>query len=100
MTSEQLVKLQACLEAIKSCLTSNSLLNLNKTEVVVFGPKLLGHRSDDHIVLNGISLACSLSVGNQGVSFDRNHLTHILYKECHLSDVQSSCICYFQAGLL
>lgn len=48
MTPEQLMKLQACLEDIKSCLTSNFLLlNLNKTEVVVFGPKLR-NRSADH----------------------------------------------------
>lgn len=45
MTPEKLTKLQACLKNIKSRLTSNFLLlNLNKSEVVVFGPKLLRNR--------------------------------------------------------
>lgn len=41
---EQLAKLQTCLKHIKSWMTPQFVLNSDKTEVIVFGPKLLRGR--------------------------------------------------------
>ncbi|TWW55907.1 hypothetical protein D4764_09G0009570 [Takifugu flavidus] len=71
--TEKLVKLQTCLNDIKSWMSSNFLLlNSGKTEVMVFGPESLRDRLDRMINLDGISLTFSLSVKNLGVTFDQN----------------------------
>uniref|UniRef100_A0A8C9Y8D9 Reverse transcriptase domain-containing protein n=1 Tax=Sander lucioperca TaxID=283035 RepID=A0A8C9Y8D9_SANLU len=72
--SGQLAKLQACIKDIKSWMTHNFLmLNSNKTEVIVLGPK--HHRtslSKDIATLDGITLASSTTVRNLGIIFDQD----------------------------
>ncbi|PME06503.1 hypothetical protein A8A06_07420 [Escherichia coli] len=72
--SNQLVKLQACLEDIKTWMASNLLLlNSDKTEVIVFGPKNLRNSLSNQILtLDGITLASSDTVRNLGVIFDQD----------------------------
>ena len=49
------------------------LLNSDKTEVIVFGPKNLRDMMSNHIVtLDGISLASSTTARNLGVIFDQD----------------------------
>ena len=72
--SNHLVQLQECLKNIKAWMTQNFLLlNSDKTEVVVIGPKHLRESLSEQIVtLDGVSLASSSTVRNLGVMFDQD----------------------------
>ena len=72
--TNQLAKLQICLKDIKTWMTCNFLLlNSDKTEVIVFGPKHLRSSLSKHIVtLDGITVASSTTVRNLGVIFDQD----------------------------
>lgn len=70
--SEQLLKLQGCLKDIKSWMISKFLLNPDKTEVILFGPKHLKDRLDHIITLHVICLPFSFSVRNFEVTFDQD----------------------------
>ena len=72
--TNQLAKLQACLKDIKTWMTCNFLLlNSDKTEVIVLGPKHLRDAlSEDIVTLDGIALASSATVRNLGVIFDQD----------------------------
>ena len=72
--TNQLTKLQACLKDIKTWMTCNFLLlNSDKTEVIVLGPKHLRNTlSNDIATLDGITLASSTTVRNLGVIFDQD----------------------------
>ena len=72
--TNQLSKLQACLKDIKTWMTCNFLLlNSDKTEVIVLGPKHLRDTlSNDIATLDGINLASSSTVRNLGVIFDQD----------------------------
>ena len=70
----KLAKLQACIKDIKDWMTCNFLLlNSDKTEVIVLGPK---HLRDalciDIVTLDGIALASSTAVRSLGVIFDQD----------------------------
>uniref|UniRef100_A0A8C9XWP1 Reverse transcriptase domain-containing protein n=1 Tax=Sander lucioperca TaxID=283035 RepID=A0A8C9XWP1_SANLU len=69
--TSQLAKLQACIKDIKSWMAYNFLmLNSNKTEVIVLGPKhLRTSLAEDIITLDGIALS---NLRNLGVIFDQN----------------------------
>ncbi|RCU38734.1 hypothetical protein DVA76_17340, partial [Acinetobacter baumannii] len=72
--TNKLAKLQACIKDIKNWMTCNFLLlNSDKTEVIVLGPK---HLRDalciDIVTLDGIALASSTTVRNLGVTFDQD----------------------------
>ena len=82
--TNQLIKLQACLTDIKNWMTSNFLLlNSDKTEVIVLGPKHLRNSLiSDTTTLDGITMASSSTVRNLGVMFDQDmsfnsHIKHI-----------------------
>ena len=70
----QLTKLQDCLKDIKTWMTDNFLLlNSDKTEVIVVGPKHLRNVLSNHLLsLDGISVASSSTVKNLGVIFDED----------------------------
>ena len=70
--SNQLTKLQACLKDIKTWMTRNFLLlNSDKTEVIILGPKHLRDTlSNDIAALDDIALASNETVRNLGVIFD------------------------------
>ncbi|XP_053301931.1 uncharacterized protein LOC128460693, partial [Pleuronectes platessa] len=70
--SNQLTKLRACLKDIKTWMTSNFfLLNSDKTEVIILGPKHLRDTlSKDIAALDDIALASNKTVRNLGVIFD------------------------------
>lgn len=72
--TNQLSKLEACFKEIKIWMTRNFLLlNSDKTEVIVLGPKHLRDSvSNDIAALDGISLASSTTVRNLGVLFDQD----------------------------
>uniref|UniRef100_A0AAQ6IH18 Reverse transcriptase domain-containing protein n=1 Tax=Anabas testudineus TaxID=64144 RepID=A0AAQ6IH18_ANATE len=72
--TNQLVKLQECLKDIKAWMTSNFLLlNPDKTEVILFGPKNLRDTMSKHILtIDDIVLASSNTVRNLGVIFDQD----------------------------
>uniref|UniRef100_A0A8D3C548 Reverse transcriptase domain-containing protein n=1 Tax=Scophthalmus maximus TaxID=52904 RepID=A0A8D3C548_SCOMX len=72
--TNQVDKLQDCLKDIKAWMTYNFLLlNSEKTEVIILGPKHLRETLSDHIVtLDGITLASSSTVRNLGVTFDQD----------------------------
>ncbi|XP_078025739.1 uncharacterized protein LOC144463847 [Epinephelus lanceolatus] len=72
--SNQLTKLHNCLKDIKTWMSTNFLmLNSDKTEVIVLGPKQLRDSlSDDIVSLDGIALASSTTVRNFGVIFDQD----------------------------
>ncbi|XP_029284776.1 uncharacterized protein LOC115006618, partial [Cottoperca gobio] len=72
--TNQLAKLQACLKDIKTWMSSNFLmLNTDKTEVIILGPKRLRNAfSNDIEALDGINLASSTTVRNLGVIFDQD----------------------------
>ncbi|RCU35148.1 hypothetical protein DVA81_17760 [Acinetobacter baumannii] len=70
----KLAKLQACIKDIKDWMTCKFLLlNSDKTEVIVLGPK---HLRDalciDIVTLDGIALASSTTIRNLGVTFDQD----------------------------
>ena len=69
----QLSRLKVCLKDIKTWMICNFLLlNSDKTEVIVFGPKHLRDTlSNDIATLDGITLASSTTVRNLGVIFDQ-----------------------------
>ena len=69
-----LTKLQACLKDIKNWMACNFLLlNTDKTEVIVLGPKNSRNTfSNDIATLDGITLASSTTVRNLGVIFDQD----------------------------
>ncbi|KAI3377209.1 hypothetical protein L3Q82_009120 [Scortum barcoo] len=120
--TDQLLKLQACLKDIKAWMTRNFLLlNSDKTEVILLGPKHLRNTFSPKIaLLDGINWASSTTVRNLCVLFDQDmsfdtHIKHIsrsafyhlrnIAKIRHFlsqSDAEkfSPCICLFQAGLL
>ncbi|KAM7366739.1 hypothetical protein PAMP_014689 [Pampus punctatissimus] len=67
--TNHLTKLQTCIKDIKYWMTHNFLmLNSDKTEVLVIGPKHLR----DLVALDGITLASSSTVKNLGVVFDQD----------------------------
>ncbi|XP_038581024.1 uncharacterized protein LOC119907367, partial [Micropterus salmoides] len=78
--THQLAKLQMCLQDVKTWTTCNFLmLNSDKTEVIVLGPKHLRNAlSKDicyiyiYVSLDGIALASSTTVRNLGVIFDQD----------------------------
>ncbi len=72
--THQLAKLQMCLQDVKTWMTCNFLmLNSDKTEVIVLGPKHLRDAlSKDIVSLDGIALASSTTVRNLGVIFDQD----------------------------
>ena len=72
--TDQLVKFQACLKDIKSWMTRNYLLlNSDKTEVIVLGPKHLRDKlTEENFTLDGITLASKATVKNLGVTFDQD----------------------------
>ncbi|XP_071350987.1 uncharacterized protein [Trachinotus anak] len=72
--TNQVAKLQVCLKDIKIWMTSNFLLlNSDKTEVIVIGPKHLRDTLCDNILtLDDITLASSATVRNLGVIFDQD----------------------------
>ena len=72
--SNQLSRLQECLKDIKSWMTCNFLLlNSDKTEVIVLGPKHLRNVLSNELTnLDGITLASSTTVRNLGVNFDQD----------------------------
>ncbi|XP_078025737.1 uncharacterized protein LOC144463844 [Epinephelus lanceolatus] len=72
--SNQLTKLHNCLKDIKTWMSTNFLmLNSDKTEVIVLGPKQLRDSlSDDIVSLDGIALASTTTVRNLGVIFDQD----------------------------
>ncbi|MDF4350591.1 reverse transcriptase family protein, partial [Vibrio parahaemolyticus] len=72
--SNQLTKLHNCLKDIKTWMSTNFLmLNSDKTEVIVLGPKQLRDSlSDDIVSLDGIALASATTVRNLGVIFDQD----------------------------
>ena len=72
--TDQLIKLQACLKDIKTWMTRNYLLlNSDKTEVIVLGPKHLRDQlADESFALDGFTLASKATVKNLGVTFDQD----------------------------
>uniref|UniRef100_UPI000D3040EA uncharacterized protein LOC112434934 n=1 Tax=Maylandia zebra TaxID=106582 RepID=UPI000D3040EA len=74
VNAHQLVKLQECLKNIKTWMAANFLLlNSDKTEVIVLGPKNLRNMVSNQILtLDGITLASSNAVRNLGVIFDQD----------------------------
>ncbi|MDF4316827.1 reverse transcriptase family protein, partial [Vibrio parahaemolyticus] len=71
--SNQLTKLHNCLKDIKTWMSNFLMLNSDKTEVIVLGPKQLRDSlSDDIVSLDGIALASSTTVRNLGVIFDQD----------------------------
>ncbi|KAI3367040.1 hypothetical protein L3Q82_009670 [Scortum barcoo] len=82
--TDQLLKLQACLKDIKAWMTRNFLLlNSDKTEVILLGPKHLRNTFSPKIaLLDGINWASSTTVRNLCVLFDQDmsfdtHIKHI-----------------------
>ncbi len=72
--TNRLSNLQACLKDVKTWMTCNFLLlNSDKTEVIVLGPKhLRSTLPNDIVTLNDITLASSTTVRNLGVIFDQD----------------------------
>ncbi|XP_042341350.1 uncharacterized protein LOC121942262, partial [Plectropomus leopardus] len=72
--TDQLSRLQTCLKDVKAWMSRNFLmLNSDKTEVIVLGPKhLRSSFSNNLISLDGITLASSTTVRNLGVLFDQD----------------------------
>ena len=72
--TDQIVKLQACLKDIKSWMTRNYLLlNSDKTEVIIIGPKPLRDKLADEIfTVDGFALTPKATVKNLGVIFDQD----------------------------
>ncbi|XP_042349014.1 uncharacterized protein LOC121947898, partial [Plectropomus leopardus] len=72
--TDQLSRLQTCLKDVKAWMSCNFLmLNSDKTEVIVLGPKHLRSSFSNNIIsLDGITLASSTTVRNFGVLFDQD----------------------------
>ncbi len=72
--TDRIEKLMECITDIKNWMTNNFLLlNSEKTEVLIIGPK--NHKSNnlEHcLTIDGCSVDSSSSVGNLGVLFDSN----------------------------
>ncbi len=83
--THQIEKLMECIVDIKNWMTSNFLLlNSEKTEVLIIGPKTPTCNNLEHcLTLDGCSVNSSSSVRNLGVLFDSN-----LSFDSHVS-----CIC-------
>ncbi len=80
----QFAKLMECIVDIKNWITSNFLLiNSEKTEVLITGPKTFACNKLDHcLILDGCSVNSLSSVRNLGVLFDSN-----LSFEKHVSSI-------------
>ena len=67
-------KIECCVAEIKLWMTINKLkLNDEKTELLIFSTKQMGHKiKDNHIKINDVLIKSSHSVRNLGVVFDRN----------------------------
>ncbi len=80
----QFAKLTKCIVDIKNWMTSNFLLlNSEKTEVLIIGPKTSACNYLEHsLILDGCSVNSSSSVRNLGVLFDSN-----LSFEKHVSSI-------------
>ena len=87
--TNKISKLQACLQDIKIWMTRNFLLlNSDKTEVIVLGPKHLRKQLvNDTVTLNDISLTSALTVRNLGVIFDQN-----LSFDSHIKEISRTAI--------
>ena len=85
--TDQLAKLKACLDDIKNWMTRNYLLlNSNKTEVIVLGPKHLREElADGNSTLDGINLASRTTVKNLGVTFDQD-----MYFQSHVKQISKT----------
>ncbi len=72
--THQIEKLMECIVDIKNWMTSNFLLlNSEKTEVLIIGPKTATSNNLEHcLTLDGCSVDSSSSVRNLGVLFDSN----------------------------
>uniref|UniRef100_A0A8C5G3G3 Reverse transcriptase domain-containing protein n=1 Tax=Gouania willdenowi TaxID=441366 RepID=A0A8C5G3G3_GOUWI len=71
--TNQLSKLEACLKDIRAWMDQNFLLlNSDKTEVIVLGPRHLRETYASLTALDGITLAQSTTVRNLGVLFDQD----------------------------
>ncbi len=72
--THQIEKLMECIVDIKNWMTSNFLLlNSEKTEVLIIGPKTPTSNNLEHcLTLDGCSVDSSSSVRNLGVLFDSN----------------------------
>ena len=72
--TNQLSKLEACLQDIKTWMTRNILLlNLDKTKVIVLGLKHLRENfSSDKAALDSVSITPTANVRNLGVQFDQD----------------------------
>ncbi len=72
--THQIEKLMECIVDIKNWMTSNFLLlNSEKTEVLIIGPKTPRSNNLEHcLTLDGCSVDSSSSVRNLGVLFDSN----------------------------
>ncbi len=82
--THQIEKIKECMDDIKSWMTNNFLLlNSEKTEVLIIGPKNHTSNNLEHcLTLDGCSLDSSSSVRNLGVLFDSN-----LSFDSHLSSI-------------
>ncbi len=91
----QIEKLTECIVNIKNWMTSNFLLlNSEKTEVLIIGPKTATCNNLEHcLTLDGCSVKYSSSVRNLGVLFDSNlsfdsHISSICKTACfHLKHI-------------
>ena len=91
--TEPLAKLQACLKDIKDWMSTNFLLlNSDKTEVIVCGPKHLRKG------LDGVAMASSTTVRNLGVIFDQDlsfkqHINQVcktaFFHLCNIAKIRS-----------
>uniref|UniRef100_A0A8C5DKA4 Reverse transcriptase domain-containing protein n=1 Tax=Gouania willdenowi TaxID=441366 RepID=A0A8C5DKA4_GOUWI len=71
--TNQLSKLEACLKDIRAWMDQNFLLlNSDKTEVILLGPRHLRETYASLTALDGITLAQSTTVINLGVLFDQD----------------------------
>ncbi len=82
--THQIEKLMECIVDIKNWMTSNFLLlNSEKTEVLIIGPKTFACNNLEHcLTLDGCSVNSASSVRNLGVLFDSN-----LSFEKHVSSI-------------
>ncbi len=98
--TSRLSNLEACLKDIKTWMScSFLLLNLDKTEVIVLGPKHLRNTLSNYIVtLDDITLASSTTVRNLEVIFDldlsfHSHIKHIsrtaVFHFCNIAKIRS-----------